>query len=42
MKQVYPAHEELFGKTVRDRVSSETSGTYFSLLMEVMEVVEMM
>lgn len=40
MKQVYPAHQELFGKTVRDRVNSETSGTYFSLLMEIMETVE--
>ena len=40
MKQVFPAHEELFGKTVRDRVNSETSGNYFSLLMEIMETVE--
>lgn len=40
MKHVFPAHQELFGKTVRDRVKSETSGTYNSLLMEVMETVD--
>jgi len=42
MKHVFPAHQELFGKTVRDRVNSETSGNYYSLLMEVMETVENM
>jgi len=37
MKPVMLAHVELFGKTIPDRVRSETRGEHEKLLMELIE-----
>lgn len=37
MKQVMLAHVELYGKTIPDRVKSETRGEHEKLLMELVE-----
>lgn len=40
MKQVMIAHIELFGQSIRDRVSSECGGDYKKLLLEIVEANE--
>ena len=37
MKDVMMAYVELFGKTIQDRVKSETRGDYEKLLLELLE-----
>lgn len=39
MKRVMLAHIYMFGKSVKDRVKSETSGNYKTLLLEVLETM---
>lgn len=40
MKDVMKSHERLFGKTVRDRINSETNLVYNKLLMQIAETGE--
>jgi Annexin len=40
MKDVMKSHEQLFGKTIRDRIMSETGFDYRKLLMQVTETGE--
>jgi Annexin len=40
MNEVMKAHYQLFGKTVRDRIISETNGSYKNILMEIVETGE--
>jgi hypothetical protein len=40
MKEVMVAHVELYGKTVGDRINSETGGDYKKVLMQIVETAE--
>lgn len=40
MKDVMKSHERLFGKTVRDRINSETNLVYNKILMQIAETGE--
>jgi Annexin len=40
MNEVMKAHFDLFGKSIRDRIISETNGDYKKILMEIVETGE--